>query len=85
MPNCTKLKPKTENRQSGTKRSNPESHNFDRVDQKYGGSEKTWEVELDPQNVNKALKKSHYPVSAIEEILPPLSKAKEFTILDQRC
>ena len=37
---------------------------------------------LDPQPLNKALKRCHYPIPTIEEVLPDLSNAKVFTKLD---
>ena len=37
---------------------------------------------IDPLHLNKALKRSHYPLPIIDEILPELSKAKVFTKLD---
>ncbi|XP_041472642.1 uncharacterized protein K02A2.6-like [Lytechinus variegatus] len=39
---------------------------------------------IDPKDLNKALKRSHYPMPTIEEILPQLSQAKVFTILDAK-
>lgn len=35
---------------------------------------------IDPKPLNKALKHSHFPLPAIEDILPDLSKAKVFTV-----
>ena len=37
---------------------------------------------LDPQPLNKALKRCHYPIATIEDVLPDLSNAKVFTKLD---
>ena len=37
---------------------------------------------LDPQPLNKALKRCHYPIPTIEEVLPDLANAKVFTKLD---
>ena len=37
---------------------------------------------IDPHYLNLALKRSHYPLPVIEEILPELSKAKVFTKVD---
>ena len=37
---------------------------------------------IDPHCLNLALKRSHYPLSVIEEILPELSKAKVFSKVD---
>ncbi|XP_062572691.1 uncharacterized protein K02A2.6-like [Saccostrea cucullata] len=39
---------------------------------------------IDPKDLNKALKRSHYPLRTIEEILPNLSRAKVFSVLDAR-
>ncbi|XP_062619910.1 uncharacterized protein K02A2.6-like [Saccostrea cucullata] len=39
---------------------------------------------IDPKDLNKALKRSHYPMPTIEEILPRLSKAKVFSVLDAK-
>ena len=37
---------------------------------------------IDPEDLNKALKRSHYPMPTIEEILPELTKAKVFSVAD---
>ena len=37
---------------------------------------------LDPQPLNRALKRCHYPILTIEEVLPDLANAKVFTKLD---
>ena len=37
---------------------------------------------LDPKPLNKALKRSHYPLPVIEEVLRDLSKAKVFSMVD---
>ena len=37
---------------------------------------------IDPKPLNKALKRNHYPHPVIEDLLPNLSKAKVFTVLD---
>ena len=37
---------------------------------------------LDPKPLNKALKRSHYPLPVMEEELPDLSKAKVFSMVD---
>ncbi|XP_051782584.1 uncharacterized protein K02A2.6-like [Erpetoichthys calabaricus] len=37
---------------------------------------------IDPRPLNKALKRSHFPLPTIEDILPELSKAKVFTVCD---
>ena len=37
---------------------------------------------IDPQRLNQALKRRHYPLPVIEDILPELSKARVFTKAD---
>ena len=37
---------------------------------------------IDPRPLNKALKRSHFPLQTIEDILPDLSKARVFTVCD---
>ena len=37
---------------------------------------------IDPQQLNKALKRSHYPLPVIEDVLPDLSDTKEFSKAD---
>ena len=37
---------------------------------------------IDPQHLNKALKRSHYPLPVIEDILPDIGKAKVFSKAD---
>jgi len=39
---------------------------------------------IDPKDLNKALKRSHYPIPTIEEILPELTKAKVFSVADAK-
>ena len=39
---------------------------------------------LDPKDLNKAIKRSHYPIPTIDNILPQLSKAKVFSVLDAK-
>lgn len=39
---------------------------------------------LDPQHLNKAIQRPHYPMKTLEEILPDLNGAKYFTKLDAR-
>ncbi|XP_061178377.1 uncharacterized protein K02A2.6-like [Saccostrea echinata] len=39
---------------------------------------------IDPKDLNKALKRSYYPLPTIEEFLPQLTKAKVFSILDAK-
>ncbi|XP_034092513.1 uncharacterized protein K02A2.6-like [Gymnodraco acuticeps] len=37
---------------------------------------------IDPRPLNKALKRSHFPLPTIDDILPDLSRAKVFTVCD---
>ena len=37
---------------------------------------------IDPKPLNKALKRSHFPLPTIDDILPDLSRAKVFTVCD---
>ena len=37
---------------------------------------------IDPKDLNKAIKRPHYPLSTIEDILPKLTNAKVFSVLD---
>jgi hypothetical protein len=39
---------------------------------------------IDPKPLNKALKRNHYPTPTIGEILPELSKARLFSVLDAK-
>lgn len=39
---------------------------------------------IDPKPLNKALKRNHYPTPTIDEILPELSKARLFSVLDAK-
>ena len=39
---------------------------------------------IDPQDLNKGLQRAHYPMPTIEDILPDLSKAKCFSVLDAK-
>ena len=39
---------------------------------------------LDPQQLNKALKRERYPLPAIDDVLPDLSRAKVFTKINAR-
>ncbi|XP_035700303.1 uncharacterized protein K02A2.6-like [Branchiostoma floridae] len=39
---------------------------------------------IDPRDLNEALKRSHYPAPTIEDIIPELSKAKVFSVLDAK-
>ena len=38
----------------------------------------------DPRPLNKALKRPHYPLPVIDDVLPTLSNAKVFSVLDAR-
>ena len=37
---------------------------------------------LDPKDLNKAIKRCHYPMPTIDDILPELANAKIFSVLD---
>ena len=39
---------------------------------------------IDPKDLNRAIKRSHYPMPTIEEVATKLSKAKVFTVLDAK-
>ena len=39
---------------------------------------------IDPKPLNKALKRNHYPLPGIDNILPEISKAKVFTVVDAK-
>lgn len=39
---------------------------------------------IDPTNLNKAIKRHHYPSPTIEDVLPKLNKAKIFSLLDAK-
>jgi hypothetical protein len=39
---------------------------------------------LDPRDLNKAIKRPHYPLPTIEDIMPKLTGAKYFSVLDAR-
>lgn len=39
---------------------------------------------IDPANLNKALKRNHFPMPAIEDVLPELDKAKIFSLCDAK-
>jgi len=39
---------------------------------------------LDLKDLNKAIKRPHYPIPTIDDILPQLSKAKVFSVLDAK-
>ena len=40
---------------------------------------------LDPRDLNRAVKRSHYPLPTIEEVATRLSGAKVFSVLDAKC
>ena len=42
----------------------------------------TLRICLDPKPLNRALKRSHYPMPTIEDLIPQLSKAKVYTVCD---
>ena len=39
---------------------------------------------IDPKPLNEALHRNHYPLPTIDDVLPPLSKARMFTVLDAK-
>ena len=39
---------------------------------------------IDPQPLNKVLKRNHYPIPTIEDVLPELSRARIFTVVDAK-
>ncbi|PIK51361.1 hypothetical protein BSL78_11729 [Apostichopus japonicus] len=39
---------------------------------------------IDPRDLNKALKRPHYPIPTIESILPELANAKIFSVIDAK-
>ena len=39
---------------------------------------------LDPKNLNKFIKRSHYPMPTIEDVLHDLSEAKYFSVFDAK-
>jgi len=43
-----------------------------------------WQVSIciDPQHLNKALKRSHYRMEMIQDVLPKLRQAKVFSTID---
>jgi RNase H-like domain found in reverse transcriptase/Reverse transcriptase (RNA-dependent DNA polymerase)/Integrase zinc binding domain len=47
-------------------------------------SEKKLRICIDPRDLNTALKRSHYQLPTIEEILPTLARAKIFSVLDAK-
>lgn len=46
-----------------------------------------WKIRvcLDPRDLNRAIKRSHYPLPTIEEVATRLSGAKVFSVLDAKC
>ena len=57
----------------------------DWVSRLLAGLKKNVRICIDPQALNKALKKEMLPLLVIEDILPELSKARVFTKLDLKC
>ncbi len=54
------------------------------MDQRNGyGTQEKWAC-LDPQDLNKAIQREHYPLPTIEEVATRLHGAKLFTTLDVR-
>ena len=51
------------------------------VEQKNNGKLR---VCLDPRPLNKALKRAHYPMPVIDDLLPSLAKARVFSVCDLR-
>ena len=39
---------------------------------------------IDPKRLNKALKHNHYPLLTIDDILPDLTHARYFSVLDAK-
>lgn len=39
---------------------------------------------IDPSNLNKAIKREHYPMCTIEEVLSTMTGAKFFSVLDAK-
>ena len=46
------------------------------------GIEIQWQVCLDPKPLKKALKRNHYPLPTIDDLLPELSRAEVFAVFD---
>ena len=42
----------------------------------------TLRVCIDPRSLNKALKRCHYPMPVVDDILPDIARAKVFSVLD---
>ena len=42
-------------------------------------------ISLDPKDLNKAISREHHMIPALKEILPKLSGAKYFSIVDAKC
>ena len=55
-----------------------------RLGQQPGCGNEALRICLDPQQLNKALKREQYPLPVIDDILPDLSKVKVFTEVDAR-
>lgn len=53
---------------------------------KLGNSCETRELRIwiDPKHLNQIIKRSHYPLPTIEDLLPDLSKAKIFSVVDAK-
>ena len=47
-------------------------------------SPKKLRVCLDPRDLNQAIKRPHYPMPIIEDILPEISDAKVFSVVDAK-
>ena len=39
---------------------------------------------IDPKDLNKAIIRNHYPIPTLEDVLPKLTKAKCFSLLDAK-
>ena len=39
---------------------------------------------LDPQNLNKGIRRNHYPIPTIEEVTPRVAKARVFSVADAK-
>jgi hypothetical protein len=44
----------------------------------------TFRICLDPRDLNKAIRRPHYPMKTLNDVLPQLAEAKFFTKLDAR-
>jgi len=56
------------------------------MDQQHGHCKEAEQTShmLRSERLNKAIKRLHYPISSINDILPQLSKAKVFSVLDAK-